>query len=212
MLRVTTGLRSEVRANRHSNYATCSHKSHAYRCPFGAATAAVFDAGQPRAEYAIRTGRMLDPRSGRFEQDAVLLVRGGRIVDVVPSALFRRALADSTIDLQPYTVLPGLIDGRVHLTIGGPIANTAMADLRAGFTTVVDLGARSTRVLRVRDSINAGLIPGPGVLAAGLWIGVKGGVCEFGGIGIAGGVDMFRARVRENAAAGADVIKLCVTG
>jgi len=66
--------------------------------------------------------------------------------------------------------------------------------------------------LRARDSINAGQIPGPRVLAAGIWVGRKDGVCEFGGIGIAGGAEGFRQRVRDNIAAGADVIKVCVTG
>jgi imidazolonepropionase-like amidohydrolase len=45
-----------------------------------------------------------------------------------------------------------------------------------------------------------------------MWIGRKGGVCEFNGIGIAGGGEGFRARVRENVTAGADVIKACVSG
>jgi len=120
-------------------------------------------------------------------------------------------MADSVIDLKGLTVLPGLIDSHVHLGIGNGIRRTALADLEAGFTTVVDLGAVSFRILRVRDSINAGLIPGPRVLAAGLWIGIKGGTCEFNGIGVSGGPEQFRARVRENVAAGADVIKLCVT-
>jgi imidazolonepropionase-like amidohydrolase len=109
-------------------------------------------------------------------------------------------------------VLPGLIDAHVHLTIGGPVQSNALADLHAGFTTVVDLGARTTRLLGLRDSINAGLIPGPRILAAGIWIGRKDGVCEFNGIGIAGGSEGFRARVRENVQAGANVIKACVSG
>jgi len=176
------------------------------------AAAAAWSERQPRAQYAIRTGRMLDPRTGQFEQDAVLLVSSGKIVDVIPRALFRQTLADSTINLQHLTVLPGLIDAHVHLAIGGPAAQTALADLRAGFTTVVDLGARSLRLLRIRDSINVGAIPGPRVLAAGMWVGVKGGVCEFNGLGIAGTADAFRARIRENVQGGADVIKLCVSG
>jgi imidazolonepropionase-like amidohydrolase len=53
---------------------------------------------------------------------------------------------------------------------------------------------------------------GPRILAAGLWIGKQGGVCEFNGIGVAGGADAFRRRVRENIEAGADLIKLCVSG
>jgi len=76
----------------------------------------------------------------------------------------------------------------------------------------VDLGARGLRLLQLRDSINRGQIPGPRVLAAGMWIGVKGGVCEFNGIGIAGGVEEYRARVRANAQAGAEIAKLCVSG
>lgn len=116
------------------------------------------------------------------------------------------------IDLGDLTVLPGLIDGHVHLAIGGPVRATALADLRAGFTTVVDLGALTHRILRVRDSVNLGLVEAPRVLAAGIWIGVKGGVCEFTGIGIPGEPAAFRARVRENVDAGADLLKLCVTG
>ena len=140
-----------------------------------------------------------------------MLVNGTRIADVIPAARFHPEMSDSVLDLGDLTLLPGLIDSHVHLVIGDGIHRAAMADLRAGFTTVVDLGATSFRVLRVRDSINAGLIPGPRVLAAGLWIGIKGGICEFTGIGVSGGPEQFRARVRENVAAGADVIKLCIS-
>jgi imidazolonepropionase-like amidohydrolase len=179
---------------------------------FAIASAAGLSARQPRAQYAIRTGRILDPRTGQFEQGTVLLISRGRIMDVLPGARYSASLADSTIDLSAFTVLPGLIDAHVHLAIGGPVSHTALADLRAGFTTVVDLGARTLRLLRIRDSINAGLMPGPRVLAAGMWVGIKGGVCEFSGLGIDGTADAFRARIRENVQGGADLIKLCVSG
>ena len=171
-------------------------------------------AQQPRAraELALRAGRVLDPIAGRYDESAVILVRNGRIADVIPAREFRADLADSVVDLSQLTVLPGLIDGHVHLVIGGGVAENALADLRAGFTTVVDLGARTHRLLQLRDSINAGHIPGPRVLAAGIWVGTKGGVCEFNGIGIAGGAEEFRARIRSNAAAGAEVAKLCLSG
>jgi imidazolonepropionase-like amidohydrolase len=158
----------------------------------------------------IRAGQLLDVRTGTLTRDVAIVVTDRRIVSV--GATVMPAAGDRLIDLSNYTVLPGLIDGHVHLAIGGPPRDNALADLRAGFTTVVDLGARTTRLLQIRDSINAGLIPGPRVLAAGIWIGRKDGVCEFNGIGIPGGAEGFRARVRENAAAGADVIKACVSG
>ena len=157
----------------------------------------------------IRAGRLLDVRTGQVSRNMTIAVENGRIVSVsraVPIA------GDSVIDLARYTVMPGLIDAHVHLTIGGTPRDNALASLRAGFTTVVDLGARGTRFLQIRDSINAGLIPGPRVLAAGMWIGRKDGVCEFNGIGITGGAEGFRARVRENVAAGANLIKACVSG
>ena len=176
------------------------------------ASATLLTARQPRAAFALRADRILDPRTGAYSAPSVVLVAGGRIIDVLPASQYRPALADSTIDLRGLTLLPGLIDAHVHLAIGGPPAQTALADLRAGFTTVVDLGARTLRLLRIRDSINAGMILGPRVLAAGMWVGIKGGVCEFNGLGIEGTADAFRARVRENIQGGADIIKLCVSG
>jgi imidazolonepropionase-like amidohydrolase len=167
---------------------------------------------QPAARYVIRAAKVIDPTAGTTATRMIVLVRGSRIEDVIPADRYARAPGDSVIDLGDATLMPGMIDGHVHLTIGGPPRTTADADLRAGFTTVADLGARSMRVLQLRDSIAAGAVQGPRVLAAGLWIGVKGGVCEFGGIGVAGGVDAFRARVRENLSAGADLIKVCITG
>jgi len=165
-----------------------------------------------RANFAVRVGRILDPQSGRYSPPAVILVARGMIADIVPATSFRADMADSTIDLSNLTALPGLIDAHVHLGIGGSVRANALADLNAGFTTVVDLGARTLRMLQFRDSINSGLIAGPRVLAAGMWVGVRGGTCEFGGIGVAGGPEAFRARVRENVNGGADIIKLCVSG
>jgi imidazolonepropionase-like amidohydrolase len=158
---------------------------------------------------AIRADRVIDPVTGRVATKQTILVEGGRIRAVGDN--FKLPDGAAVYDLPGLTVIPGLIDAHVHLAIGGTVRDNALADLRAGFT-IVDLGARTHRLLRLRDTINAGHIPGPRVLAAGVWIGRKGGVCEFGGIGIAGGAEGFRQRVRDNIAAGADVIKVCVTG
>jgi imidazolonepropionase-like amidohydrolase len=170
-------------------------------------------AHQSRAPtVALHAGRVLHPVSGHYTQATTILVRDGRITAVMPTAQYRPGTADTVVDLRGFTVLPGLIDGHVHLAIGNGVVASAVADLNAGFTTVVDMGARTHRLLQLRDSINRGQLAGPRVLAAGIWVGVKGGVCEFNGIGIAGGVDDFRARIRSNAQAGAEIAKLCVTG
>ena len=159
----------------------------------------------------LRAGAVVDPASGRLARDQEIAIENGRIVYIgKPSAT---TPTREVVDLSRFTVLPGLIDAHVHLAIGGPPRANALADLKAGFTTVVDLGARTTRMLRFRDSVNAGQIPGPRVLAAGIWVGRRNGVCEFSGIGIEGAsAEPFRQRVRVNSDSGADVIKVCVSG
>jgi imidazolonepropionase-like amidohydrolase len=164
-----------------------------------------------RADLAFRAARVLDVRTGRYSGPTVLLVAGTRITAIVPVTRFDARTASRVIDLGDMTVIPGLIDAHVHLTIGGPVRANALADLRAGFTTVADQGALTHRLLVLRDSINAGHIEGPRVLAAGIWVGAKGGVCEFTGIGIAGGAEAFVKRVQENIAAGANLTKVCLS-
>jgi imidazolonepropionase-like amidohydrolase len=116
----------------------------------------------------------------------------------------------SEIDLGAAILLPGLIDTHVHLMLGGSPAANAAATLNAGFTTVQDLGSLEYAALRVRDSIAAGQLPGPRVLASGPWLGITGGTCDFSGIGVRG-AEAFARRVREDQARGADLIKICVT-
>jgi imidazolonepropionase-like amidohydrolase len=166
-----------------------------------------------QADVFVRSARWLDPISGELRGSSVFQITGGTVGRVIPAGEFDRDRkpGGGITDLGAATILPGLVDAHVHLTIGGAPADNAIAALRAGFTTVVDLGATSDVVLRLRDQIAAGSIVGPRILAAGLWAGTKDGICEFGGIGIPGGPDGFRARVRDNVAAGADLIKVCVS-
>ena len=165
----------------------------------------------PHIDLVVRAARVLDVRTGRYSGPTVILVSGTRITGLLPAAGFDARNAQRVIDLGDMTVVPGLIDAHVHLAIGGPFRANALADLRAGFTTVADQGALTNRVLVLRDSINAGHIEGPRVLAAGIWVGSKGGVCEFTGIGIAGGADGFVQRVQQNVAAGANLTKVCLS-
>ena len=159
----------------------------------------------------VRAARLLDVRGGAIVPNAAVVVAGGRITAVGPSERISVPPGASTIDLGDVTLLPGLIDGHVHLSLAGPADSNAAATLRAGFTTVQDLGALDFAMLALRDSVLAGRLLGPRILAAGPWLGVTGGICDFNGIGIKG-PDAFARRVREAVTRGADVIKVCVTG
>ncbi len=176
-----------------------------------AATIAV-SARQPDvADVAITARGMIDVERGRLIDNAVVLVRGDRIVAAGPRADVTVPSGASRIDLPSTVLLPGLIDAHVHLTLAGDPRANARATLVAGFTTVQDLGAAAYGNVRLRDAIKAGRVEGPRVVAAGPWLGISGGTCDFNGIGVRG-ADAFRARVRDDVEHGVDLIKVCVTG
>lgn len=157
-------------------------------------------------------GEFLDVRAGALRPNGAIVVRGGTIVAIHrPGGAWRPPPDARVLSLEGRTILPGLIDAHAHLTIAGAPAENAAATLQAGFTTVVDLGSANGAGIRLRNEIAAGRVPGPRVIAAGSWIGAKGGVCEFGGATV-GSAEAARARARADLDAGADLLKVCVTG
>ena len=158
----------------------------------------------------VLAGRLIDVRAGRMLENIAIDIEGERFANVRPLVTADIGAA-GTIDLREATVLPGLVDAHVHLTLAGSAEDNARATLMAGFTTVQDLGALAYANLALRDDIRAGKIIGPRVVASGPWLGTSGATCDFNGIGVRG-VDAFRARVREDVRRGADLIKVCVTG
>jgi len=134
------------------------------------------------------------------------------------------------VDLPGLTLMPGLVDTHLHLCFDattdpvGHLAQTGddqlrkqMAEaarraLRAGVTTVRDLGDRSYLALDLRDRHRAGEGgPLPAIVAAGPPITTPGGHCHFLG-GAASGERGLRAAVRERAERGVDVIKVMASG
>ena len=134
------------------------------------------------------------------------------------------------VDLPGATLLPGLVDTHVHLAFDAgsdpvaalsgrdddaalaAMADAARAQLRAGVTTVRDLGDRDYLSLRLRDAAAehaAG--PLPTIVAAGPPVTTPGGHCHFLG-GAASGVAGVRAAVREHVERGVDVIKVMASG
>src|ERR1700674_5413918 len=65
---------------------------------------------------AVRAGRLFDPKSGQMLANQIVLIQGDRITNVGPSASLPVPSGAKVIDLSRSTVLPGLIDGHVHLT------------------------------------------------------------------------------------------------
>jgi imidazolonepropionase-like amidohydrolase len=90
-------------------------------------------------------------------------------------------------------------------------AANARVALRAGVTTVRDLGGRSDTTLTLRDAIGQGILPGTRILAAGSPITLTGGHCHFLGLE-ADNEDEVRHAVRWQVKKGVDCLKIMSTG
>jgi imidazolonepropionase-like amidohydrolase len=190
----------------------------------------------------IIAGRILDVVSGEVLVDRALVVEDGRVTDVMPAAAAPPPASARTIDLSGLTVVPGLIDSHSHLVgdvqEGGVPATTtsaaqeafigvrnARATLRAGFTTVRDLGSfRAFVDCALRDAIDAGDVEGPRMQCAGAYVTAPWGGGDVVGLahdivlptdlrfGVVTSPDEVRDRVRRLLIGGADVIKCIATG
>jgi imidazolonepropionase-like amidohydrolase len=147
-------------------------------------------------------------------KNACITVSDGKIESV-------GACPAQATDLSRYTALPGLIDVHTHLTYvqqnpvsqsgrGAAVvflaAGNARKTLEAGVTTVRDLGAQNYQDIAMRDLINKGLMTGPRMFVAGYGLQVQRGENTLPGN--ASGVAEVMKVVRQQAFAGADVIKM----
>jgi imidazolonepropionase-like amidohydrolase len=177
---------------------------------FAALALFLFAAVARGEETRILTARwVLDVERGELIENGIVIVTGDRIVAVVRKG--EVVPKGEAIDLGETTLMPGLIDAHVHLLLGGPAEANARATLKAGFTTVQDLGALNYANIKIRNAIRDGKFPGPRVVSSGPWLGVSKGTCDFQGIGVQG-PDEFRARVKKDVAEEADLIKVCASG
>ena len=196
----------------------------------------------------VHAGRLMAVPGDSVKSEQSIIIRNGKIAAVKPGYIDGKAIADDVKDtlvlhdLKDMFVLPGLIDGHVHVTdelgpktklgiVERSDAATAMFGIRnaqlmlgGGFTTIRDLGARGDdAVFALRDAINMGIIDGPRIFVAGHTISPTGGHGQRHGYrddvfdiikynSICDGVADCRRAVREQVRRSADQIKLVATG
>ena len=207
-----------------------------------AALAAIATAA-PAAPTYLHAGRLIAVPGETPLGPSTIVVDNGRIVEVRAGHAAPPA-GVTAIDLTSKTVLPGLIDSHVHLDSDaggndalleglqksdGWFALSAYANsiktLRAGFTTVRNLGDGTGATLALRNAVAAGLVEGPRIIDAGLPLSATTGHMD-GALGLrdefrplleesgntCDGAEGCRRAVRLQVARGADVIKFASTG
>ncbi len=193
----------------------------------------------------VIAGHLIDVDAGQVLVNQAIHLSGDRILAVAPvSDGIPEGLP--VIDLSDSYVTPGLIDAHAHLIgeldtghgYAGLVTTTAAretlvgvrnaaATVRAGFTTVRDVGSfRAFTDIALRDAISNGWVLGPRMLCAGAFITVPSGGGDITGLaidvdgglprelrfGVVKNVDEVRDAVRRILHGGAELIKVIATG
>ncbi len=175
----------------------------------------------------LRAGVLYDGTMNAPRRNADIVVEDGRIKEIRDASAVRQAHDD--IVREAACITPGMVNAHVHLEMSGqpdPLnvsknyntvqrtmhaVENARKALRAGVTTVRDVGSSDAIAIEIRDAVEHGRIEGPRMRAAGKVL------CMTGGHGwpIGRAVDSpwdARKGVREQRFDGADCIKLIATG
>ncbi|NHZ99931.1 amidohydrolase family protein [Massilia sp. CCM 8734] len=203
------------------------------------------------ATQTVDCGRLLDVKTGAWREKVSIVVEDGAIKSVGPMSPAANADANPTaghINLSAHSCLPGLIDMHVHLTGETQKQADALRDaislnpadhayrsvifaertLKAGFTTVRDLGASDGLNVSLKRAIAAGSIPGPRMFTSGKSIATTGGHADPSNNfsqrlshalgtpgpneGVVNSAEGAREAVRARYKEGADLIKVTATG
>lgn len=183
---------------------------------------------------------LLDPRWDEALGGHEVLVEGDKIREVSEKPI--KASGAQVIDCGGRTLMPGLIDCHVHVTIvevglhrlesmpltllTAKASQLLKAIIDRGFTTVRDTGGADWGI---KEAVDTGVLPGPRLFISGRAISATGGHGDFrrraGGDSpcrccnalaflteTADGADQMRKAVREQMRLGADQIKIMVSG
>jgi imidazolonepropionase-like amidohydrolase len=146
---------------------------------------------------AIKAGKLIDGTGSSPLTDVVVLLEGEKIAQVGKAEAVIVPPDAEVIDASDKTVMPGMIDGHVHVRGEGGVIERDTSrlaqvtelletttlksyvhvnqDLAAGFTAIADMSAPGYVAIALRDAINDGLVEGPRMRASGQGLCITGG-------------------------------------
>ena len=137
---------------------------------------------------AVTGGTVIDGTGAAPIADGVVVFADGRITAAGPAAETPVPAGATTIDAGGKYVIPGLMDGNLHLFLNLDletlilhehrlheiVLEAAQITLKTGQTTVFDTWGPRAALAQARDMINAGEAPGSRIYLAGNIIGFSG--------------------------------------
>ncbi|WP_214106080.1 metal-dependent hydrolase family protein [Acrocarpospora catenulata] len=179
----------------------------------------------PEPAYWLTGGHVVDVRAGRIRRDHNVAVAAGRIERITTDPPPPGA---RTVELGGRYVLPGLISVHTHLSVVYPFSaideaedsgltalralSRAQDALRAGVTTIRCVHEQNRADLLIRTAAEQGWVAAPRIVGAGRAISTTGGHGQGSACSYADGHDDFLRAARTELAAGADLIKIFITG
>ena len=187
---------------------------------------------------SIHCGKLLDVNTGKIQSNMFLEINNGLFTKIEK---YKSQTAE--LDLSKQYCLPGLIDMHTHLSF--EVSKKSYSDkfqlneadyafqsalyahrtLKAGFTTVRDLGDVFNVTIALKNAISKGITQGPRIYTAGKSIATTGGHADptngyRQGLlpnpgpknGVVNGVSEAAQAVRQRYQDGADLIKITATG
>ena len=142
-------------------------------------------------DVLIHAGNLIDVETGKIESRKSIVIKNSLITSV-SDGYINKSDFQEYYDLKGSYVLPGLMDAHVHLAQEYVpkaerdlkvepefnaifAAANAIKTLKAGFTTVRNVGDGGMETISLRNAINKGIVPGPRILTSGKTIATTGG-------------------------------------
>jgi len=159
------------------------------------------------SDYALINGNVFNGTDNEIDEDVTIFVKDGLIEQIATDDASTSGY--EVIDLEGNYLLPGLHDAHTHIST----LEQAARALASGVTTVRSASVSAYQDVALRQLVRDGQLPGPEVIAAGVFVTPDLGVTVLADARLSelhGGVtsdDALRRLVDINADRGVDVIK-----